>query len=327
MGENTECCHGHLNPLKGNPSQTDCDIKKIYKVFLLCGFFMVLEIWGHWTSNTISLLADSVHLLADMLGFIISLVALKWTKKKATKKMNFGYERVEIIGAMFSIFLIWMAVIYLLTESYHKYHNPHVIDTKIFFFISVVGFVVNIICAFSLHETHDHQGSNSNLNIRAAYIHVIGDVIQSLGVLIASIITYFNPHLVIADIICTVFFSIIVLFSTGVVLRDALLILSESAPADIDINELTQKLKEIENVYDVIDLRCWALCANSYVANVTLLIEDVFVMDYEVILAKSKKTFFEHYKFKYATIQVETFGSYYETKAIRVDESIIHVVN
>ncbi|EJW02667.1 cation diffusion facilitator family transporter [Edhazardia aedis USNM 41457] len=174
-------------------TSTDQDIRKIAKVLVVVFLFMLLEIWGHYSSNSLSLLADSVHLLVDFLGFLVSLTALKWTQLKPTKKMSFGYSRVEIIGATVSIFLIWVATGYLVAKSYQKMLLPESINSEIFVVISVIGLLVNLYCLYALHDQHEKAGEHRNLNIRAAYIHVIGDLIQSVGVIIASILVYINP--------------------------------------------------------------------------------------------------------------------------------------
>eukprot|EP00866_Antonospora_locustae_P001820 jgi/Antlo1/1820/953 len=296
--------------------QADNDIKKIYNVLMLCGLFMLLEVWGHWASNTLSLLADSIHLMADLFGFVVSLSALRWTKRKPSSRMTFGYGRVEILGALFSIFLIWCAVGYLIQESYYKYRHPHQINEKIFFIISAVGFIVNIICVMLLHDTHAGHAHNRNLNIRAAYVHVIGDLIQSTGVLIAGTITYFYPTLVVVDVVCTVVFSILVLFTTGMILKDGVQILLEMAPARVSCNEVKKRLEALENVCEVVDVKLWAICASITAANATLLVEDVCVSEYEAVLRAAKHVLQDELFFDFVTIQIETFGTHYESKVV-----------
>lgn len=296
--------------------QADHDIKRIYNVLMLCGLFMILEVWGHWASNTLSLLADSIHLMADLTGFVVSLFALRWTKRRPSSRMTFGYGRVEILGALFSIFLIWCAVGYLIQESYHKYRHPHQINETIFVIISAVGFIVNIICVMLLHEAHAGHAHGRNLNIRAAYVHVIGDLIQSTGVLIASAITYFYPTLVIVDVVCTIIFSILVLFTTGMILKDGVQILLEMPPPGISSTEVKKRLEAIENVCEVVDIRLWAICASITAANATLLVEDVCVSEYEAVMRTAKHVLQNKFFFDFVTVQIETFGTFYESRVV-----------
>lgn len=302
---------------KSVEKQTDHEIKKIYNVLMLCGGFMVLEIWGHWASNTLSLLADSMHLFADLLGLIISLLALRWTKKKPSYRFTFGYGRIEILGAMFSTLLIWIVVGYLVFESYYRYSHPHQINEKVFVVISMVGFVVNLASVFFLHETStEHASSSKSLNIRATYVHIIGDLVQSAGVLAASMITYIYPKAVFVDIICTIIFSVIVLFTTLMVLKDGLEILLEMTPKKVNISSVKGRLREIENVYEVVDAKAWSVSVNITSATATLLLEDVYIRDYEKVLREAKKIMQNEYAFDFFNIQIETFETYYESKLL-----------
>lgn len=265
---------------------------------------MLLEIWGHYSSNSLSLLADSLHLFVDFLGFLVSLTALKWTQKKPTKKMSFGYSRVEILGALFSIFLIWLAMIYLFVESYHKFKNPTSINSRIFLSISIVGLFVNIFCLYFLHDHHEKDGEHRNLNIRAAYIHVIGDLIQSSGVILASIIMMINPDLIIVDIICTICFSILVLISTIYVVKDALNILLEKMPNDVNVDLIIDRLKEIDNFDDIIKLHVWNISANVKAIAVSIKIKEIW--KYETGMLKAKRILYDELGFNYVIIEFDT---------------------
>ncbi|KAM0685549.1 hypothetical protein COBT_003239 [Conglomerata obtusa] len=292
-------CQSH-----NHATSTDHDIRKLYKVLTIVFFFMSLELWGHYHSNSLSLLADCIHLLVDFLGFIASIAALKWTQKAENEKMSFGYSRIEIIGAIFSIFLIWIATAYLLFESYHKIKNPKEINANVFVTISVIGLAVNIYCLYALHDQHEQKGEHRNLNIRAAYIHIIGDLIQSVGVIIASIITLFNPKWVIVDIICTLCFSVLVLLSTFFVMKDAFDILVEKCPKDIDINKIKEAIMSLDNVKEVIKIHVWSLNANIKVINVHIMLKEIW--KYESEMVRSKEILYNDFGFKYVTIEFDT---------------------
>jgi zinc transporter 2 len=295
----------HSHSSKCHSTSTDQDIKKILKVLVVVFFFMMLEIWGHYQSNSLSLLADSIHLLVDFLGFLVSLSALKWTQKKPTRSMTFGYSRIEIIGALFSIFLIWAATGYLLIESYQKIKNPKEINSKIFMTISIVGFFVNLFCLYALHDHHEMDGEKRNLNIRAAYIHVIGDLIQSVGIIIASIITYVNPRLVIVDIICTLFFSVLVLISTFYVVKDALNILIERSPGEINQVKIKDDLlRSIQNIEEILRFHVWNISSNIKAINVHLKLKEIW--KYDTGMIEAKKLLYDKYGFDFVCIQFDT---------------------
>lgn len=273
-----QCPHTHF-------CSHDHDIRKISAVFCLICFFLVIEIWGHLKTGSLSLLADALHLLVDIAGFVVSIFTLKLSKRGASGSMTFGYERAEVIGALFSVFFIWAAVIYLMIESFHKYLHPIEIDGEVFLKISIAGLIVNLICVCVLHyNPHSHEGRKQNLNMRATYVHVIGDIIQSVGVIVASTIIYFFKDAVIADILCTLFFAVLVLYTTFYVVRDAIRILVERTPREIDLEEIKQKILSMHKVLKVTDLRCWAISVNISCIALKVLIDSVQIEEYERIL-------------------------------------------
>ncbi|EPR79304.1 Cation efflux protein [Spraguea lophii 42_110] len=291
----------------GEKNHTDRDIKSIHTILFLVLFFMVIEFWGHYHSNSLSLLADCIHLFVDILGFLISIIALKWTKKPENNKMTFGYHRIEAIGALFSIFFIWAATGYLIIEAYQRYNNPQAIKEKIFIGISLIGFIVNVICLYWLHRnTHSHGNEKSSLNIRATYVHVIGDVVQSTGVIIAALIIFFYPTLIIVDITCTIIFAILVLISTISVLKDVFSILSESVPTGINILNIKNDLLHIKGIKEIIDIKVWSISVNIHACMTSILVEDVFLYEYEELLLKAKKILRKTYHMHYVNVQIET---------------------
>ncbi|ADM12639.1 Co/Zn/Cd transporter [Encephalitozoon intestinalis ATCC 50506] len=310
----------HLSQCSHTTCSNDADIKKISKVLFIILMFMFLELWGHWKTNSLSLLADSLHLLVDIFGFIVSLLSLSWAKRPPNKKMTFGYHRIEIIGSLVSIGLIWAAVGYLAIESFHKYLHPSEIDGGMFFAIAVVGFFVNCICIYVLHyDEYQHKLKHKNLNIRATYVHVIGDLIQSVGVIIAGMVTYFYPSKAIVDVVCTLFFSVLVLTSTGFVFRDAIHILAEGTPMDLDIDGMKTDVLGVENVYKIVDLYAWSISMNRNAVSIKILADDLLISDYESILLEVNHIITTKYFVDIVIIQIDTPNTFYGEKGFVVD--------
>ncbi|ELA41787.1 cation diffusion facilitator family transporter [Vittaforma corneae ATCC 50505] len=291
----------------------DRDIKKISIVFVFICIFMIVELWGHLKTGSLSLLADSLHLLVDISGFIVSIITLRLSKRMPDNKMMFGYERTEIIGALFSVFFIWAAVIYLIAESIHKYLHPKEIDGKTFLTIAVAGLIVNVLCMLVLHHNHsdshaqcNHIRKKQNLNMRATYVHVIGDIIQSIGVLIASVIIFFFPSAVIADVLCTVFFAGLVLFSTYFIVRDAIRILSEGAPENLNVEEIKQKILAMDRVIKIMDIKVWSVSVNKTAMSIKILIDHVSMREYESILVILKEYLSKEKTIDFVNIQIDT---------------------
>ncbi|KAG0437313.1 Zinc transporter 2 [Dictyocoela muelleri] len=243
--------------------------------------------------------------MVDILGFIVSIGALKWTKKSKNKNMTFGYHRVEIVGALLSIVFIWVATGYLIVEAYSRFLNPKRIKEKTFLIISFLGFLVNLFCLFFLHS-HKHSGEHKSLNIRAAYVHVIGDLIQSFGVIIASVLTIFFPKMIIFDISCTIIFAIIVIVSTFFVSADALRILVECRPKNVDYMVIEKSLMSIERIKKVVDLKLWSISVNNNACAITVFCDIMSIYDYEIVLTCCKRTLKKEFGLNFISVQIET---------------------
>ncbi|ORD97003.1 ZNT8 [Hepatospora eriocheir] len=311
--------------MNNTKSVTENDVNRIRLVTCVVGLFMVLELWGHFKTKSLSLLADAFHLIIDFSSFLISLVTLKIASKNSNDKYTFGYQRVEIIGAICSILLIWVAVIYLIIESIHNYLHPSEINGKLFLGIAVIGLFVNIFCLIILNGgikfftdrtavertacNHYHFNSSycgANLNIKAAYIHVIGDILQSCGIIIASLIIYFNPHLVLADIICTFIFALIVFGSTISVLKEAINILVEGAPKNINLDEIRNFIMSQNKVIKVLSFNCWSLGLEKNCIILNILTDHIKMPEYETILKEVKEKINSMGSFEILNIQITT---------------------
>lgn len=253
------------------------NLKKLYWSVLICLLFMTAEIVGGVVSKSLAILTDAAHVFSDILGFCISIISMHITKRPASVVMSYGFHRAEVIGALLSIALIWGLTAWLLSESIHRIIHPSDVDGFIMFITSTCGLAGNIIMGLILgHHHHDHHHmdeslsktkkaspeskekdpinyqevlvppkSKKNLNMRAALLHVLGDTLQSIGVIIASIIIYFKPEYSQADPICTITFSIIVMFTTIPIVKDSIRVLMEGTPSEINLSEITFALKEV----------------------------------------------------------------------------------
>ena len=152
---------------------------------------MIIEFIGGYISNSLAIMTDAAHLFSDVTGFAISIFSVTLSTVPKTKVVTYGYHRAEILGAMASILLIWLITIVLMVLAYDRIKNPTIVDAKIMFAIAGIGLLVNLIMMFVL-KTDENEEDEENMNVRAAYIHVIGDAIQSVGVIAASVIIYFG---------------------------------------------------------------------------------------------------------------------------------------
>ncbi|TDG53552.1 hypothetical protein AWZ03_000367 [Drosophila navojoa] len=329
----------------------------------LCVTFMICEIIGGVLSRSLAIATDAAHLLTDLAGFLISLFALYLSARPSTQRMNFGWYRAEVIGAMLSVYFIWVitgVLVYMAIERLVT--GKHDVDAKIMLITSALAIACNIIMAIQLghghsHGSHAHGAAHAhspreprlrlkpsetstvpagskmnivspvlkeqqellplsvsaqctrvdkeNINVRAAYIHVIGDMIQSLGVFVAALIIFFKPNWAFVDSICTFIFSVIVLIVTFRILKDVLMVLMEATPDYMDYGEVQRTFLSIEGVEHVHNLRIWALSINKIALSAHLAISKD--ADPQVILDKATTLIHKHYNFFETTIQIEEY--------------------
>jgi cation diffusion facilitator family transporter len=307
-----------------NIDQNDA-MKKLFYVSFVCLIFMCIEIIGGYLANSIAIMSDAAHLLSDLFGFVISIISITISKKVATNTMSFGFHRAEIIGALVSVTLIWGLTLWLLYEATVRMINPVQVDSIIMIIIAVIGFLFNVVMGIVLswngighvhimhnhkhdeeheHEhddddEHDHK-KNKNVNLRAALIHVIGDALQNIGILIAGIIIYFFPSYNIMDPLCTYIFSIIVGFTTISILKDCISVLMEGVPMETDLNSIEKDLKNINGVIDIHDLHVWCLSIGKISMSCHLSCKNP-----QKTLVVAHKLLKKKYKISHTTIQVE----------------------
>lgn len=288
--------------------------KKLITASILCVIFMIGEILGGYLSNSLAIASDAAHLLTDFASFMISLFSLYMASRPCSKKMLFGWHRAEVIGAITSVLMIWVVTGILVFMAVQRVINQtYEIETDIMLITSGVGVLVNLVMGFTLHQhghshsgNHNHQhGSNQNINVRAAFIHVIGDFIQSFGVFVAALIIYFKNDWVIVDPICTFLFSVLVLFTTFAIMKDALMVLMEALPKGIDFEDVMNILLKIEGVKRVHNLRIWALSLDKCAMSAHIAIDPG--TNPQSILMVATKDIHDKYNFFEMTLQIEEF--------------------
>lgn len=306
--------HCHKNKIEGVDVKAR---KKLIIASILCVIFMVAEIIGGVLSNSLAIATDAAHLLTDFASFMISLFAIWVAGRPSTKRLSFGYWRAEVIGALASVVMIWFITAILIWIAIQRIINQsYEVDAKIMLITSGLAILVNVIMGVQLGHGHSHGGSKSageggshshdvNINVRAALIHVIGDVLQSIGVFVAALIIFFKPEWAIADPICTFLFSIIVLYTTFSILKDALLVLMEGTPSYLQYAEVLQIFEQIEGVERVHNLRIWALSLNKIALSVHLAVKTD--ADAKHILDQATSAVHVKYNFYETTIQIEDY--------------------
>jgi len=291
--------------------------KTLCTVSILCLFFMVTELIGGYIAGSLAVMTDAAHLFSDLIGFLVSIISIWIGKRPATRYMTFGYHRAEVLGAFMSVLVVWiLSGIFFILAIDRLIKNEDTIDADTMLIIAGLGLVINIIMGAVLHgfcfKTHGHShGLNDhhshthseNLNIRAAAAHIIGDVLQSVGVLVAAIIIKFFPEAHIADPICTILFSVIVVAATLKVAKDSILLLIEASPSNSA--ELANDLLKIRGVRHVHSLHVWSLAPGKEAVASHLAVDDN--CDRDIVLSRATQIVKGKYNIVSCTLQLEAY--------------------
>ncbi|XP_069828656.1 proton-coupled zinc antiporter SLC30A2 isoform X1 [Dendropsophus ebraccatus] len=319
-------CHSNRAQDGWHNTEKERARRKLYVASCVCLLFMIGEVVGGYIAHSLAIMTDAAHLLTDFASMMISLFALWMASRPATKTMNYGWHRAEILGALLSVLSIWVVtgvLVYLAVERIIS--GNYEIEGEAMLITSGCAVAVNIIMGVILHQTghghshgagdtHGHSHSNgagdnhsqSNPSVRAAFIHVVGDLLQSLGVLVAAFVIYFKPEYKIIDPICTFLFSVLVLGTTLTILRDVLLVLMEGTPKGVDFNMVKDTLLSINGVKALHSLHIWALTVSQPVLSVHIAInEDA---DSQMVLKEASARLQSKFHFHTTTIQIENYS-------------------
>ncbi|XP_061870273.1 proton-coupled zinc antiporter SLC30A2 [Colius striatus] len=304
--------HCHAAGATSRPGQQQQARRKLYLAASICLAFMVGEAMGGYLAHSLAILTDAAHLLTDFASIMISLFALWVSSRPPTKTMNFGWYRAEILGALLSVLSIWVVtgvLVYLAAQRLLS--ADYDIEGSVMLITSACAVAVNIVMGVALHQTghrHSHGAVSEqpNPSVRAAFVHVVGDLLQSVGVLIASYIIFFKPEYKYMDPICTFLFSALVLGTTLTILRDVLLVLMEGTPKGMDFNAVRETLLAVAGVEAVHSLHIWALTATQPLLSVHIAINaGASAQD---VLEEASSRLQSAFHFHTTTIQVESYS-------------------
>lgn len=260
---------------------------------------MLLEFFGGLFTNSLALIADSGHMLSDTVSLALSLSAIWFAGKAASAKKTYGYYRFEIITAFINGATLFVIAGFIIYEAIGRFFEPPEVQGGWMLVIAAVGLLANLLSAWVLNRNADVHG---NLNMKSAYMHVIGDALGSVGAIVAGILILLFDWTV-ADPIISVVVALLILRSAWGIIRNSLHILMEGTPHTIDAKEVKALLIEIEGVLDVHDLHVWTI--TSGLDLFTCHIDVAKDTDEQQVLQKALKLVHDYCGIEHATIQIE----------------------
>ena len=210
---------------------------------------------GYWT-NSLALLSDAAHVFMDMFALTLSLMAIRLAGRPATDRRTYGWHRMEIFASLINGLALIGISAGILYEAWGRFENPEAVKSKEMFLIATVGLAANLIAARFLHG-HAHE----DLNVRSAFLHVLGDAAASVGVIIGGVIMLFT-HWYVLDALISAGIVLIIAAGSLRILREAGHILLEGVPPHVDIEKLVAKMRAVEGVNDVHHLHVWSICSH-----------------------------------------------------------------
>jgi len=262
----------------------------------------VTEIIGGIYSGSLSLISDAVHNLSDAVAIIISYTAIKISKKENNKKKTFGYKRSGILAAVINSSVLIIISIFLFKQAYTRFMNPTHINGFIVIWVALIGIVANALGAYLLHE-----GSDEDMNVKAAYLHLFSDTLSSLGVVVGGMLIYFYK-IYWVDSLLTILIGLYVLKESFEILKTAVNILMQGVPKNIELEKVVEIIESINGVNDVHHVHLWSLDEKNINFEAHLNVKDMLVSETKEINEKIRKMLHEYFEITHVTIQFECNG-------------------
>ncbi|XP_038654443.1 zinc transporter 2-like isoform X3 [Scyliorhinus canicula] len=294
--EQLESRHCHSSQSSGDHNEVDKENarRRLYLASAVCLVFIIGEVIGGYLAQSLAIMTDAAHLLTDFATMLVSLFSLWISSRPATKTMNFGWYRSEILGALISVLSIWVVtgvLVYLAVERLIS--GQYEIKGGVMLITSGCAVAVNIVMGIILHQSGHNHSHNSTGEVRSC-----GTESNTHGS---------QPEYKIVDPICTFLFSVLVLVTTVSILRDVLCILMEGTPKGMDFNQVKECLLLIDGVKAMHSLHMWALTINQPVLSVHIAINDD--VNAQAILAEANQRLQSQFDFHSITIQVENYSA------------------
>ncbi|MDR6922863.1 MULTISPECIES: cation diffusion facilitator family transporter [Chryseobacterium] len=277
-------------------------------VLCLSGTYMIAEVIGGFITQSLALLADAAHMLTDVVGLFLAFIAIKIGERKADAVKTFGYYRTEILAAVINAVVLLGISVYVLYEAYQRFQNPPEVQSGSMLIVAGIGLVVNIIGMIILRK--DSEGS---LNMKGAYFEVLSDMLTSIGVMIAGAIMLTTGWYY-ADPLISAAIGLLIFPRTWRLLKEAVNVLLEGTPKDVDIHELRKTLENTEGVENVHDLHVWSLTSGVNAMSAHIVRDKV--TGHNPLLKRLTEVTTENFKISHTTFQIEEEG--YEEQEIHL---------
>lgn len=298
--------HGHAHgahthtPRRGHEwrEERKKDRRRLILAALVTGVIALAEAVGGWLTNYLALLSDAAHMLTDVSALVLSLLALWFSSRPADAKRTYGFYRLEILSALANGVVLIGITIVILLHAWERFRNPTAVLLGPAAIVSAIGLVANLAALGFLHNSH-------SINVRSAFLHVLGDTLSSCGVLVGIAIMALTGWWIV-DPILSVLISLVIVWSAIRLVREAVDVLLEAVPRHVDMLAVREVLGEAEGVREVHDLHVWTITSGIYALSAHLVVADPMVCNNDEILSAVKHKLLERFGIDHTTIQIES---------------------
>jgi cobalt-zinc-cadmium efflux system protein len=259
--------------------------------------FMVVEFVGGYLANSLALMADAGHMLNDVAALALTYFALWFSRRPATAAKTFGYLRMEILAALVNGATLLLIAGVILWHAYERLMQPPSVEGPLMLVVATGGLIVNVIAALLLHASSSH-----NINMRGAYLHVLGDLLGSVGAISAALIILFTGWYL-ADPLISVFVALLIVVGAWRLVRESVDILLEAVPKHIDMGAVYASIQALEEVEEVHDLHVWTLTSGFLAMSGHVVIRDP--ARYKDTLEAVHQLMHDRFDISHVTVQVE----------------------
>jgi len=274
------------------------NINKNLKIaILLTSLIFFLELAGGILSNSIALLSDSAHVLMDVIALLLTYGAIRISVRPSNSNMTFGYHRFEIFAALINGLTIIGIAVFIFYEAYERILDPPAVKGQEVLVVATIGLLVNAWVALKLHGHHD-------LNIKGAYLHVIGDALASIAVIAGAIVIIFTGRTIV-DPVLGILIGAMLLYGAFKLIFSSVRILLEFAPRHVDADTLAKVMMEINGIKGVHDIHIWSICSHIHAMSAHVLVDRIHVQQTEILIRNINNTVKDKFQIIHTTLQFE----------------------
>ncbi len=266
--------------------------------FLATIVFVVVEALAGFHSGSLALVSDAGHNFTDALALVLASVGVYMQSKPADSVKTFGYHRAGVLTAFANALTLVAISVFIFYEAWQRFVHPLHIEEWTMFWVAVAGLALNGSIMWGLHREKDHD-----LNIRAAFVHMLGDAVSSVGIMAGAIAIHYTG-LAIIDPVLSVLIGVLIVWTAWDIIQESLNVLLEGLPRGMELNDVTNSMRQIDGVIDVHDLHIWSLGSSAHALSCHVLIEDMPPSESNAILQRINDVLCK-YEIHHTTVQFE----------------------